>query len=374
MAILNFAIHAVFWALGFFFLLRIPRCQANNIEGKSSYPSVSIIIPARNEGKTLPILMASIRDQSFTPVEIIVVVNQSEDKTIEAAEKGGAIVIQSEPMPEGWLGKTWSCYQGAKAAKGEIFIFLDADTFLQKDGLKAILDEYLQRNGVLSLQPYHQTKRLYEQLSAFFNIIAMWAMGAFTIAGSYTKPLGVFGPCLVIRKETYWNTGGHREVKGEVVEDLALGEKFKQKNIPIYCYGGVGAISFRMYPNGIGDLISGWTKGFAKGATKTSLPMLLAIIAWIGGGIGAIIYLIEAIFNINTFLILLWASLYIFYVVQIYWMMIRLGTFKLYTAILYPVSLIFFLAVFSYSAYRIFFRKSVNWKGSTLSLKDRGTD
>jgi 4,4'-diaponeurosporenoate glycosyltransferase len=369
MDIISFATHTAFWALGFLFLFRIPRCRSGTIE-TGSCPSVSIIIPARNEEKSLPILFASLRDQSFIPYEIIVVVNQSQDRTLDIAEKEGVKTIQSEPLPAGWMGKPWACYQGAKAAKGEILIFLDADTFFEKEGLKNVLYEYLCKNGTISIQPYHKTKRLYEQLSSFFNLIGMAAMGTFTVVGNIIKPIGLFGPCVVMRKKDYLEIGGHIAVKGEVVEDLALGNKLKKQKMPIYCYGGKGAISFRMYPNGIRELVDGWSKGFATGAIKTYIPILLGIIAWVGGGISATRYVIEAISNMNTISILVWTLAYLGYTIQIYWMLFRLGTFGFYTALFYPISLLFFLVIFLRSFFLIFIRRRVRWKGITIPLKD----
>ena len=372
MDITNLVIQTVFWALGFFFLFRIPRCRRNSGKIKA-YPSVSIIIPARNEEKSLPVLLTSLRDQDFIPDEIIVVVGQSEDSTKEIAEREGVRTIQSEPLPEGWVGKPWACYQGAQIAKGDVFIFLDADTCIEKDGLKDIVDTYIERDGVLSIQPYHKTKRLYEQLSAFFNVIMMGAMGTFTVFGNLLKPIGLFGPCVVMRREYYLEIGGHLEVKGEVVEDLALGNIIKKRKVLIYCYGGRGTISFRMYPNGMRELVDGWSKGFATGAVKTYIPVLLAIIAWVGGGISATRYTIEAISSMNTISILVWTSAYLGYAIQVYWMLFRIGTFKFYTALFYPVSLLFFLVIFLRSVFMIFIRRSVRWKGVTISLKDKAT-
>jgi len=372
MDITNLVIQTVFWALGFFFLFRIPRCRRNSGKIKP-YPSVSIIIPARNEEKSLPVLLTSLRDQDFIPDEIIVVVDQSEDSTKEIAEREGVRTIQSEPLPEGWVGKPWACYQGAQIAKGDVFIFLDADTCIEKDGLKDIVNTYFERGGVLSIQPYHKTKRLYEQLSAFFNVIMMGAMGTFTVFGNLLKPIGLFGPCVVMRREYYLEIGGHLEVKGEVVEDLALGNIIKKRKMLIYCYGGRGTISFRMYPNGMRELVDGWSKGFATGAVKTYIPVLLAIIAWVGGGISATRYTIEAISSMNTISILVWTSAYLGYAIQVYWMLFRIGTFKFYTALFYPVSLLFFLVIFLRSVFMIFIRRSVRWKGVTISLKDKAT-
>ena len=372
MDITNLVIQTVFWALGFFFLFRIPRCRRNSGKIKP-YPSVSIIIPARNEEKSLPVLLTSLRDQDFIPDEIIVVVDQSEDSTKEIAEREGVRTIQSEPLPEGWVGKPWACYQGAQIAKGDVFIFLDADTCIEKDGLKDIVNTYFERGGVLSIQPYHKTKRLYEQLSAFFNVIMMGAMGTFTVFGNLLKPIGLFGPCVVMRRKYYLEIGGHLAVKGEVVEDLALGNIIKKRKMLIYCYGGRGTISFRMYPNGMRELVDGWSKGFATGAVKTYIPVLLAIIAWVGGGISATRYTIEAISSMNTILILVWTSAYLGYAIQVYWMLFRIGTFKFYTALFYPVSLLFFLVIFLRSVFMIFIRRSVRWKGVTISLKDKAT-
>ncbi|MDH4291895.1 MAG: glycosyltransferase family 2 protein, partial [Dehalococcoidia bacterium] len=335
----------------------------------NSYPSVSIIIPARNEEKSLPLLLASLRDQDFVPAEIITVVSQSEDRTWEIAEQAGVRTIESEPVPEGWVGKSWACYQGAIVAKGEILIFLDSDTFLEEDGLEKIVTTCMENDGVISIQPYHRTKRVYEQLSAFFNIVMMGAMGPFTVMANRIKPIGFFGPCIAVRNKYYFESGGHGEVRGAVVEDLALGETFKIQRIPIHCYGGKGTISFRMYPNGMRELVDGWSKGFATGAAKTYIPILLAIVAWIGGGIAATRYFIEALLNVNTLYILMWASVYLGYVAQIYWMLYRIGTFKFYTAVFYPVSLIFFLIIFLRSFFVIFIRRSVRWKGVTISVK-----
>jgi len=370
MNIHDLVFQTVFWALGFLFLFRIPHCRNRNWK-KDAYPSTSVIIPARNEEKSLPILLRSLREQSFRPYEIIVVDGTSEDRTFEIARREGAIVMPSGPLPAGWLGKPWACCQAASVAKGELLIFLDADTFMEKDGLKQIIDTYLARDGVVTVQPFHQTQQLYEQLSGYFNIIELAGMGTFTALGNLIKPIGLFGPCVIMSRKYYFKSGGHRQVKGEVVEDLALGSRIKKQKVPIHCYGGRGTLSFRMYPNGLGELVEGWGKGFATGALKTPLPLLAALILWIGGSITATSHVIQSLSGANTAAVLIWGTTYLLYAAQIYWMLARAGTFKFYTALLYPVSLLFFLVVFIRSFFLIYIRKSVNWKGQKISLKNK---
>jgi len=248
---------------------------------------------------------------------------------------------------------------------------LDADTVVEADGLERIINSYDELDSVLSIQPYHKMRKLYEQLSAFFNLVLMAAMGSFTILGEIVKPIGLFGPVMVMEKKLYLESGGFEKVQGEILEDLAFGAEFRKRGIKLNCYGGKNTVSFRMYPGGMSKLISGWSKGFAMGAVKTSIPVLIMIIAWITGAIGTTRHLIQAVIVADISLIALWGLLYIAYAIQIYWMLYRIGNFKPYTALLFPIPLLFFVIVFVYSFLIIFIRRSVSWKGRTLEVKGR---
>jgi 4,4'-diaponeurosporenoate glycosyltransferase len=172
-------------------------------------------------------------------------------------------------------------------------------------------------------------------------------------------------------KAYYLESGGHIAVKGEVVEDLAFGERLRKGNLPIRCYGGQGTISFRMYPNGIRELVDGWSKGFATGARMARIPLLMATIAWVGSGISATVSAIGAISSMHSTAIIWWTLAYLAYAIQVQWMASRVGTFKWYTALLFPVSLLFFVAVFFRSVFLISIKRRVRWKGIAISLKDK---
>jgi len=358
-------IYFLFWLLGFLFLFRIPPCKGG-IGTRGAYPPISVIIPARNEERSLPSLLSSLHNQTLKPDEIIVVDDNSEDTTAEVAEKGGAKVIHAKALPEGWHGKPWACWTGAKEAQGEILVFLDADTSMQPDGLLKIMGAYTEKKGIVSVQPYHTMKKTYEELSAIFNIIVMAGLNAFTILGEKVKPSGIFGPCFVIGKDDYFTFGGHEKVKATVLEDIAIGQLYKKEDFVIRCYGGKGTISFRMYPQGIAQLIEGWSKGFAEGAQGISVSVLLMIILWVAGGAGDTRIVLMTLISGESPVLFLAGLLYIFYAVQIYWMLFRIGNFKFYTALLFPVPLLFFIILFSYSLILKIFKKRVTWKGRTL--------
>ena len=104
---------------------------------------VSIIIPARNEEKTLSHLLSSIQCQTVKPHEVILVNDQSEDNTESIGRQFGARIINIDSLPEGWQGKNWACHRGAVNASGDIFLFLDADTTFEPGGLERLLACYL---------------------------------------------------------------------------------------------------------------------------------------------------------------------------------------------------------------------------------------
>ncbi|MFC1846335.1 glycosyltransferase, partial [Chloroflexota bacterium] len=334
-------------------------------------PAISIIIPTRNEETNIPNLLRSLMGQLEAHDEVLVVDDHSNDNTAAVAVREGAKVTKSKEMPWGWTGKTWACYQGAQSATNTLLIFLDADTIIEDSGLDSISGCYSELQGVLSIQPYHRMYKLYEQLSAFFNLILIAAMGSFTIFGKASKPIGLFGPVIVLEKNLYLTSGGFEKVKGEIVEDLAFGAELKKQGVNLHCYGGRGTVSFRMYPGGMSHLITGWSKGFAMGAVKTSVPVLIMIIAWIVGALGTTRNLIQTTIILDISTATLWGLLYIAYAIQLYWMLHKIGNFKPYTAILFPIPLLFFIIVFFYSFFIIFIRRSVNWKGRTLEVKGR---
>jgi 4,4'-diaponeurosporenoate glycosyltransferase len=350
---------SLFLASGFVFLFRIPVSRESKI---GEYPKISIIIPARNEEHNIGKLLKSIFDQEFSADEVIVVNDESTDRTKEISLEFGARVIDSQALPEGWLGKPWACYQGAKAAEGEILIFLDSDIEIERGGLKRIADTFISKNEnekvVMSIAPYHKVKEFYEDFSAMFNIIMVGAMNAFTPFKS--EPTGLFGPSLIISKEDYFSIGGHEAVKGKVLENVFMAELLQEKGCRLLCLGGRDSLSFRMYPDGFGKLINGWTKAFASGASRVSPFAMTMIIFWISAGF------LSAIFFARSLVIgediILWSGFYLAYALQLIWMLKRLGRFKFISGLLFPLHLIFYVVVFSRSAYFQKTGKKVEWK------------
>ena len=100
---------------------------------------LSIIIPTLNEEELLPLLLSQIKKQAFNDYEIIVADGGSQDKTVEIAQKFNCRIVKGGLPAQGRN-------QGAKAAKGDLLLFMDADNFhLPKDFLKDILKNFKER-------------------------------------------------------------------------------------------------------------------------------------------------------------------------------------------------------------------------------------
>jgi len=126
---------------------------------------LSIIIPTLNEQNFLPLLLDSIKKQSFSDYEIIVADAGSEDKTVEIAKNYGCQVVAGGLPAKGRN-------EGAKVAQGDLFLFLDADTILPQNFLKNALKEFQKRKLKVAscfLQPWGEKNFLKFLYNLFYN-------------------------------------------------------------------------------------------------------------------------------------------------------------------------------------------------------------
>lgn len=364
------------WLLGWVLLWRLPRLdpRARPHPGRR----VSVVIPARNEADRLPRLLADLRTQTLQADEIIVVDDGSTDGTARVAAKVPSVrVLTAPPVPEGWTGKSWACHTGALAAAGQVLVFLDADVELAPEALAAVVQRWEQQGGLVSVQPQHRIRRRVEALSLPFNLVTMMGLGV----GSLLRPRrewGAAGPCLVTAARHYWAVDGHRAVRSQVAEDLALAERFGEAGLPVHCHGGHDLIGFRMYRD-LSGLVEGWTKNLATGATRTPVLRTVAVVAWLAAlltvalatvGPGAPVW--SLVTGADTTAAELGASVlgYVLVTAQLALQARQVGRFR-GAAVVWPVLLAGFVAVFAWSTLRTALVRQVRWNGRTIHLAAR---
>lgn len=324
--------------------------------------TISVIIPARDEEENIGRLLSSLKNQADAPLEILVVDDQSNDDTASVATELGATVVRGGPMPDGWKGKTWACQQGADAASGEWLLYLDADLVLLPGALSR-LAALTSRKEVHSVCPYHRVHRPYEELSAYFNAITLAGVDSFAFGPSSRATL--FGQVLLIHRDHYREAGGHHAVRNEILENFQLARLLNDAGIGISHYLGRSAIEMRMFPDGISRLIRSWQKGFLAGAAQAPKRALVTTSLWLTGGMVLTGCLTAAPF---------WSALFLqstlvasFSYCLLTWFVFRLaGNFSFFTALLFPIPLLFYQGVF-FSA--LVARKrgiKATWKGRTI--------
>jgi 4,4'-diaponeurosporenoate glycosyltransferase len=359
---------AVTWIIGWLLLWRVPRLPP----ASSATPGrqVSVVVPARNEAGRLPGLLGTLAVQTRPADEVLVVDDHSEDDTSAvAAASSGADVIAAPRLPDGWTGKTWACWTGARRATGNVLVFLDADTEPEPDLLARLLDALAHRPGLLSVMPYHRMRRPYERLSAFFSVISLMGIGAASARRS-TPVTGAYGPCLACDRHDYDATGGHESIRGAVVDDVALAQQFRRAGLPVRVAGGRDAISFRLYGGGLRDLVEGWSKNFASGAGSTPVLRFLLVFAWVVGvGTAAQVPVREAIAAIGGWSgpgVALWIG-FVAFAVQLAVQLRPLGNYS-WVAVLFPIPLGAWFVVFLRSIV-LTARGQVRWKGRAVLVR-----
>lgn len=347
---------------GFVLFSRFPVLSRGHAEDRRM--KVSVIIPSRNEERSLPLLLDDLGRQTYPIHEILCIDDESTDRTGEVALTCGAKVVSLKGKPGGWTGKSWACQKGADAAHGDLLLFLDADVRMDEDGVERVIRAYLDHGCVISVQPYHDVQETYEQFSLFFNLVQVAANGM-GLPGR-DRGLSLYGPIILISRLDYEAIGGHDSIRERIVDDMALGERLRAAGVPYRLYLGDRKLSYRMYSGGFRDLYEGWMKNQASGALKTPLLLFLLVFLWVTSCTSVPLHLLLSAGRTDTMGMAVYLFLYLVWVGELYRISRRIGSFAQWGILLYPALLLFYIAVFFLSVVKRIFRLKVSWKGREI--------
>jgi len=231
----------------------------------SRQPTVSVIVPARNEEACLGACLQSLIAQTGVSFEIITVDDASTDRTRQIASSfTGVRVIDAGPLPEGWAGKNNAMAAGARQAQGEWLLFTDADTLHLPGSLARSLAEALGHDAaLLSYSPEQEVEGIWEQavMPVIFAELATTYRPS-EISDPTSPTAAANGQYLLISREAYEAVGGHAAVASSLLEDVALAKAVKASGRKIFFRYGGDAVRTRMYRN-FAQLQQGWTKNLA---------------------------------------------------------------------------------------------------------------
>lgn len=279
-------------------------------------PTVTILIPARNEEDTIGSLLEQLAKFDYDKLEIIVYNDHSTDNTESIVKNWAAIkpnikLINGGVLPQGWLGKNYACHQLSQAATGELFLFLDADVRVKNGVIKRSIS-HLQKYELhlLSVFPKQIVASFGEKISVpLMNWILLSLLPLSLIRKSkYEVFSAANGQFMMFKAATYKSIRPHEKCKSHKVEDIAIIRLFKQKGLSSDTRLGDNDISCRMYA-GLDDAIEGFTKNifefFGNSVLATisfwSLTTVAPFVVYLNMGVWWLITYIAGMVSIRIF-------------------------------------------------------------------------
>jgi chlorobactene glucosyltransferase len=340
-------------------------------EPDASLPSLSIVVPARNEERQIERCLRSLLAQRHPDFEVILVDDRSEDRTRAIAEalalgEQRLKVVAGAPLPQDWVGKPWALAQGARAARGAWILFTDADTEHEPLAASSAARCAIDRGfDVVSLLTDQETIGIAERVflpTILFTILL--GIGALDDVNDARKPqVAIFnGQYILVSRAAYEAIGGHAAVRDEIAEDLELARRFKRDGrFRIFLAGSAGLVRTRMYRS-FGEIWEGFVKNFALGARGNPARAAAGV---------ALLTCVSPLTPLMMFALLArrrWGgaaalALSTTTIVAIAEMGFRRMRFRRGSGLALPLGLSVVLAIFATSAARMVSGRGVRWRG-----------
>lgn len=256
---------------------QVPRARVSPPQGQSAAPLVSVIVPARNEEALLARCLTSLLTQQYGALDIVVVNDHSTDGTQAIAERT-ARVVDAPDAPSGWTGKCWAAWQGARAARGDWLLFLDADAVLEPACIAAAVAGAADAD-LLTLLPRAECASALEGIvQPVMLMLMLWRYDPRRLNDPRDSAAAAPGSFLFFRRAAYDDIGGHAAVRSEVVDDLKLAQRIKQggRCLRVLAAPALLRTSRRLTA---GELWNGWSRVAPEGMKRQAVAAALGAAA-----------------------------------------------------------------------------------------------
>jgi glycosyltransferase involved in cell wall biosynthesis len=252
-----------------FGLPRVPNLldPQHNLTPASS-PSITVIVPARNEAADIAATLHSLLAQDYPNLQIIAVDDRSTDQTgpiidsIAAQHPEKLRTLHVTELPAGWLGKTHAMALAARQAPTDYLLFTDADVLFHPAAIRlALANAVASHADHLITVPTTIIRRWDEAaILGFFQIFSFWTARPWRIPDPKAKrdAIGI-GAFNLLRREAFQQVGGFESLRMEIIEDIGLGRRIKHAGFSQRLCFGRGLVSLH-WASGVGGLVTVVTK------------------------------------------------------------------------------------------------------------------
>lgn len=257
---------------------------ATSVQG-ADLPALSVLIPARDEAGGIEGTIRRVLANDYPQLEVVILDDHSSDGTPEIvsrlAELDSRVRLEkSRPLPAGWNGKQFACWQLAEKAKHELFLFIDADVQLEKDCLPRIVAEMEHsRADLLSGFPKQQMESLAEiLLIPMMYHILLGYLPLDQMRSSTGPELGAgCGQMFMARRAAYFRAGGHESICNSRHDGLKLPRSFRKAGLRTDLFDASDIAHVRMY-QGFREVVRGALKNATEGIANSKLIVLFTIL------------------------------------------------------------------------------------------------
>ncbi len=219
-------------------------------------PSLSIVVPARDEATSIGRAIGSLLGQDYPGLEVIAVDDRSADGTGAvlrelAAREPRLVVLRVDDLPAGWLGKNHALWRGAERARGEWLLFTDADVVFAPDAVRRAAT-YAVDQGLhhLTLAPRLIARGVFlRAFIAFFGYAFITLWGAY-LANDPKSSRGVgIGAFNLVRRDVYERIGTMRALSLRPDDDIRLGRRIRGFGFKQRVANGMEILAVEWYPS-----------------------------------------------------------------------------------------------------------------------------
>ena len=227
-----------------------------------AWPTVAVLVPARNEAATLPHTLPALLAQDYPGDWSVVLVDDRSHDGTAAVARGLAAgdprlrAVEGAPLPEGWVGKVWALEQARRAACEEpggapdLLLLTDADIRHAPESLARLVAE-TQATGLdlvsrmARLRCSSRAERLLIPPFVLFFFLLYPPRWANRAGG---RVAAAAGGCMLVRRSALEAAGGLAAIRGALIDDLALARAVKRSGGRVRLSRSEGAVtSVRAY-------------------------------------------------------------------------------------------------------------------------------
>ena len=335
----------------------------------SRRPRVSVVIAARNEELDLPATLDGLVAQDYANLEIIVVEDGSTDRTGEVIDARAPRVrrVNPPPLPDGWVGKNWACWNGAQAATGEWLLFEDADVRTHPAAVRTTL-EWAEREhaDLATIAPRLDMRSFWERLILPFYVqVVLTYFRTPRVNLPHSRSAMANGQFWLTPRSVYSAMGGHEAVRSIVLEDVAIARRYRAAGRTLRVAWAPLLAETRMYRNRK-EMFEGLLKN-VHGTSFSAARVAVALVGLVGFFLVPLALLPYALLTGSLVLSLMGGFLYFALFGKHVVFARAIGAPAVY-GLLYPVAVGYYVVLLLTSLSRGLRHKRVAWKGRSYSM------